>query len=180
MRRVLRILKIIRRRRWKWLLKIALKLKAPKRATTTPKTIVRKQKVVVLKRPPPFILKVPVNIAKTLMCTRHWSWNVLNAFGTITTRFVLYAITRSPRREITSKRAFFGVTIVEQLHTKTPRRWKPIFIHLQKRRTKKRTNFHPFQIAVYLPILSLVYNKVFKIVSRVLSIYLSRVLTDPC
>ena len=40
MRRVLRILKIIRRRRWKWLLKIALKLKAPKRATTTPKTIV--------------------------------------------------------------------------------------------------------------------------------------------
>ena len=28
-------------------------------------------KVVVLKRPPPFILKVPVKIAKTLMCTRH-------------------------------------------------------------------------------------------------------------
>ena len=40
--------------------------------------------------------------------------------GTITTKIVLYAITRSPRREITSKRAFFGVTIVEQLHTKTP------------------------------------------------------------
>ena len=37
----------------------------------------------------------------------------LNAFGTITTRFVLYAITRSPRRENTSKRAFFGVTIVD-------------------------------------------------------------------
>ena len=35
--------------------------------------------------------------------------------GTITTKIVLYAITRSPRREITSKRAFFGVTIVEQL-----------------------------------------------------------------
>ena len=55
-----------------------------------------------------------------------------------------------PRREITSKRAFFGVTIVEQLHTKTPRRWKPIFIPLLKKRTKKRINFHPFQIAVYL------------------------------
>ena len=64
--------------------------------------------------------------------------------------FVLYAITRSPRREITSKRAFFGVTIVEQLHTKTPRRWKPIFIPLLNRRTKKRINFHSFQIAVYL------------------------------
>ena len=44
---------------------------APKRATTTLKTIVRKQKVVALKRPPPFTLKVPVNIAKTLMCTPH-------------------------------------------------------------------------------------------------------------
>ena len=50
---------------------MALKLKAPKRATTTLKMIVRKQKVVALKRPPPFTLKVPVNIAKTLMCTRH-------------------------------------------------------------------------------------------------------------
>ena len=151
MRRIHQILKIRRRRRRrKRLLRMALKLKVPKRATTTLKTIVRKQKVVALKRPPPFTLKVPVNIAKTLMCTPHWSWNVLNAFGTITTRFVLYAITRSPRREITSKRAFFGVTIVEQLHTKTPRRWKPIFIHLLKRRTKKRTNFPPFQIAVYL------------------------------
>ena len=54
---------------------------------------------------------------------------------------VQYAITRSPRREITSKRAFFGVTIVEQLHTKKRRRWKPIFISLLKRRTKKRINF---------------------------------------
>ena len=31
----------------------------------------RKQKVVALKRPPLFTLKVPVNTAKTLMCTRH-------------------------------------------------------------------------------------------------------------
>ena len=42
-----------------------------KRATTTLKTTVRKQKVVALERPPPFTLKVPVNIAKTLMCTPH-------------------------------------------------------------------------------------------------------------
>ena len=34
-------------------------------------------------------------------------------FCAITTRFVLYAITRSARRENTSKRAFFGVTIVD-------------------------------------------------------------------
>ena len=44
-----------------------VELKAPKRATTTLKTIVRKQKVVALKRPPPFTLKVPVNI----VCTPH-------------------------------------------------------------------------------------------------------------
>ena len=53
MRRVHRILKI--RRRKKWLLRMALKLKAPKRATTL-KTTVRKQKVVFLKRPTPFTL----------------------------------------------------------------------------------------------------------------------------
>ena len=52
MRRVHRILKIRRRRRRrrKWLLRMVLKLKAPKRATTTLKTTVRKQKVVTLKR----------------------------------------------------------------------------------------------------------------------------------
>ena len=44
-----------------------------KRAITTLKTTVRKQKVVVLKRPPPFTLKVPVNIARTLLCTGHRS-----------------------------------------------------------------------------------------------------------
>ena len=39
------------------------------------------------------------------------------------------------------KRAFFGVTILEQLPTKKRRRWKPIFIPPLKRRTKKRINF---------------------------------------
>ena len=121
-----------------------------KRAKTTVKTTVRKQKEVAMKSPPPFTLKIPVNIVRTLMCTGHWSWNVLNAFGTITTKVVQYAITRSPRREITSKRAFFGVTIVERLHTKTRRRWKPISLPLFKRRTRKRNiYFHPFQMAVY-------------------------------
>ena len=67
--------------------------------------------------------------------------NCPNCFGTITTRFVRYSITRSPRREITSKRAFFGVTIVQQLYTKKRRRWKPIFIPPLKRRTKKKINF---------------------------------------
>ena len=68
-------------------------MKTPKRATKILKTTVRKQKVVALKRPPPFTLKISVNIARTLKCTWHWSWNVLNAFGTITTKFVPYAIT---------------------------------------------------------------------------------------
>ena len=45
MRRVQRIFKIRRRR--KWFLRMAVKLKTPKRATTTLKTTVRKQKVIV-------------------------------------------------------------------------------------------------------------------------------------
>ena len=73
-------------------------------------------------------------------CEKIMKWNVLNAFGTITTRFVLYAITRFPRGEITWKRAFVGVTIAEQLHTKKRRRWKPISIPLLKRRTKMKIN----------------------------------------
>ena len=55
------------------------------------------------------------------------------------TRFVLYAITTFPR-EITWNRAFVGVTIVHQLHTKTRRGWKPISIPLLKRRTKMEIN----------------------------------------
>ena len=69
-----------------------------------------------MKRPPLFTLKIPVNvnIVRIRMCMGHWSLNVLNPVGTIHTRFVLYMINRSPRREITWKRAFFGATIVEQ------------------------------------------------------------------
>ena len=52
--------------------------------------------------------------------------------------------TTFPRGEITWKRAFVGVTIVEQLHTKTRRLWKPISIPLLKRRTKKKINQFPF------------------------------------
>ena len=70
MRRVHWILKIRRRRR-KWLLRMVLKL-TPKRATTKLKTTtVRKQKAVALKRPPPFTLKIPVNIVRILKCTEH-------------------------------------------------------------------------------------------------------------
>ena len=52
---------------------MAVEMKTPKRATTTlaTKVIMRKQKVVALKRPPPFTLKISVNIARTLMCTEH-------------------------------------------------------------------------------------------------------------
>ena len=59
------------RRRRNWLLRMAVKLKASKRATTTLKTTVKKQKVVDLKRPPPVTLKVLVNIVRTLMCRKH-------------------------------------------------------------------------------------------------------------
>ena len=126
-------------RRVHWIFKIRRGRMRRRRRMET--TTVRKQKVVALKRPPPFTLKIPVNIVRILKCTEHWSWNVLTAFGTITARFVRSAVTRSPRRGITSKRAFFGVTIVEQLHTKKRRRWKLIIIPPLKRRTKKRINF---------------------------------------
>ena len=74
MRRVHWIFKIRRgrmRRRRKWLLRMVLKLTS-KRATTTLKTsTVRKKKVVALKHPPPFTLKIPVNIVRILKCTEH-------------------------------------------------------------------------------------------------------------
>ena len=71
MRRVRWILKIRRGR--KWLLRMAVKLKTPKRVTTVLKITVRKQKVVALKRPPPFTLKVPVHVSivRTLIRTGH-------------------------------------------------------------------------------------------------------------
>ena len=43
--------------------------------------------------------------------------------------------------QITSKRAFFSVTIMEQLHTKTRRRWKLIFILLLRRKAKEMVDF---------------------------------------
>ena len=90
--------------------------------------------------------------------TGHWSWNVLNAFGTTTTRFVLYAITRFPREKL-------------RLHTKTRRRWKPNSIPLLKGRTKKmritcNLSF-PYKSLCIWFFLSLFFNKVFKTISRV-------------
>ena len=172
----------MRRRRRKCPLRMVLKM-TPKRATTTLKTTtVRKHKVVALKCPPPFTLKIPVNIVRILKCTEHWSWNVLTAFGTITTRFVRYAITRSPRREITSKRAFFGVTIVEQLHTKKRRRWKPIFIPPLKRRTKKRINFSFLSnrcvFDSFCRWFSIKFLKRYLVSGFIMSVYSSRVLID--
>ena len=66
-------------------------------------------------------------------------------FGTITTIFVLYAITRSRKREITPKGAFFGVTIVEQLRGE---------------RERGLIHFHPLQMAVF-PLFVNVFNKGF-------------------
>ena len=171
------------RRRRKRLLRMVLKL-TPKRATTTLKrTTARKQKVVTFpQRPPLFTPKIPVNIVRILKCTEHWSWNVLTAFGTITTRFVRYAITRSPRREITSKRAFFGATIVEQLHTKKRRRWKPIFIPPLKRRTKKRINFSFLSnrcvFDSFCHWFSIKFLKRYLVSGFIMSVYSSRVLID--
>ena len=45
-----------------------------------------------------------------------------------------------PEERVTPKSAFFDITIAEQLHTNTRRRWKPISTPLLKRRTKTRIN----------------------------------------
>ena len=71
----------------------------------------------------------------------HWSWNVLNCFGTITTKL---SYMRSPdaRGEKLRQRGLSSVSRLWSNNTqKTWRRWKPIFISLLKRRTEMRINF---------------------------------------
>ena len=127
---------------------------------------VRKQKVVALKRPPPFTLNVPVNIARTLVCTGHWSWNVLNAFGTITTRVVLYAITRSEGRNLHER----GLSWVSRLWSSYTQKREDVgkqflFPFFRGERRRGSINFHSLQIALYLTLFVIVFNKVFKTVS---------------
>ena len=128
MRRVHWIFKIRRgrmrrRRRRKLLLRIVLKL-TPERATTTLKTTtVRKQK------------------AKHCENTKVYGTLIMKCPNCFWHDY--YKISPICDHQIPEerKRAFFGVTIVEQLLTKKRRRWKPIFIPPLKRRTKKRINF---------------------------------------
>ena len=128
MRRVHWIFKIRRgrmrrRRRRKLLLRIVLKL-TPERATTTLKTTtVRKQK------------------AKHCENTKVYGTLIMKCPNCFWHDY--YKISPICDHQIPEerKRAFFGVTIVEQLPTKKRRRWKPIFIPPLKRRTKKRINF---------------------------------------
>ena len=63
MRKVYRILKIRRRRR-KWLLRMLLKLMTPKRALTATKQAIPTTL-------PLIRLKIPANIARIQMCTKH-------------------------------------------------------------------------------------------------------------
>ena len=64
MRKVHRILKIRRRRRRKWLLRMLLKLMTPKRALTATKQAIPTTL-------PLLRLKIPANIARIQMCTKH-------------------------------------------------------------------------------------------------------------
>ena len=138
-------------------------LKTTKKATTTLKTTVKKQKVVAMKRPPFFTLKVSVNIVRTLMCTGHWSWNVLNAFGTISTRFVLYAITRSPRREL-HQRELSSISRLRSSYTQKREDVGNQFLFPFLRGEQRRglINFHPFQMAMALLFLSLFFKNFLK------------------
>ena len=106
----------------------------PKKATRTLKMTVRKEKLVTLKHPPAFTLKIPVNIVRTLMCTGYWSWNVQNAFSMITTKCVLLGLP-DPQGEKLHQRGLSSV------HIKTQKCWKPIFIPLLTRRTMEMTDF---------------------------------------
>ena len=146
-----------RRRRRKLLLRIVLKL-TPERATTTLKTTtVRKQK------------------AKHCENTKVYGTLIMKCPNCFWHDY--YKISPICDHQIPEerKRAFFGVTIVEQLLTKKRRRWKPIFIPPLKRRTKKRINFSFLSNRC----VSLVFNKVSKTVTRVW-FYCERLLVACC
>ena len=66
MQKILPITRVIMRR-VHWIFKIRREMMRRRRRMET--TTVRKQKVVALKRPPPFTLKIPVNIVRILKCT---------------------------------------------------------------------------------------------------------------
>ena len=69
MQKILPITRVIMRR-VHWIFKIRRgRMRRRRRRMET--TTVRKQKVVALKRPPPFTLKIPVNIVRILKCTEH-------------------------------------------------------------------------------------------------------------
>ena len=69
MQKILPIKRVIMRR-VHWIFKIRRgRMRRRRRRMET--TTVREQKVVALKRPPPFTLKIPVNIVRILKCTEH-------------------------------------------------------------------------------------------------------------
>ena len=128
----------------------------PKRATTTLKTTVGKQKVVASKLPPPFTLKIPVNIVRTLKCTGLWSWNVLNAFGTSLLQDLSYMRSPDPRGEKLHQR---GLSSVSRLRSNYTQKREDVgnlcpFLRGEQRRWGL-INFHPFQIAVYLTLFAI-------------------------
>ena len=74
MQKILPITRVIMRR-VHWIFKIRRgrmrRRRRRRRRRRMETTTVRKQKVVALKRPPPFTLKIPVNIVRILKCTEH-------------------------------------------------------------------------------------------------------------
>ena len=114
MRRVHWIFKIRRgrmrrRRRRKWLLRMVLKL-TPKRATTTLKNDHSQEtESGSLETSTTFHSENPCEHCENSNVYGKLIINVLIALGTIHKRFVLYVITRSPRREITWKTGLSSV-----------------------------------------------------------------------
>ena len=73
MQKILAITRVIMRR-VHWIFKIRrgrMRRRRRRRRRRMETTTVRKQKVVALKRPPPYTLKIPVNIVRILKCTEH-------------------------------------------------------------------------------------------------------------
>ena len=60
---------IIRRVHWIFKIRRGRMRRRRRRRRRMETTTVRKQKVVALKRPPPFTLKIPVNIVRIVKCT---------------------------------------------------------------------------------------------------------------
>ena len=139
-------------------------------------TTVRKQKVVALKRPPPFTLKIPVSIVRILKCMEHWSWNVLTAVWHDCYKICPICDHQIPEERNYIKEGFLRCHDCGAITHKKAKTLETNFYSPSKEENEEEDLFFiPFKSMCIWLFLSLVFNKIFKTVSRVW-IYCERLL----